>query len=56
MLRKLLFGLLCCALFFTIAAQRGKAYRADRFDVEVANVCYASKEREAGIGRFGATS
>ncbi|MCZ2114443.1 MAG: DUF2207 domain-containing protein [Anaerolineae bacterium] len=36
MLRKLLFGLLCCALFFTIAAQRGKAYRADRFDVEVA--------------------
>lgn len=36
MTRKLLFGLLCCALFFTTGAQLDKTYRADRFDVEVA--------------------
>ncbi|MBP9501495.1 MAG: DUF2207 domain-containing protein [Candidatus Promineofilum sp.] len=36
MTRKLFFGLLCCALFFTMGAQLGKSYRAERFDVEVA--------------------
>ncbi len=36
MTRKLLFGLLCCALFFTTGAQLDKTYRAERFDVEVA--------------------
>jgi len=32
------------------------AWAACRFDVEVANACYASKERKAGIGSFGAAS
>lgn len=36
MIRKVLFGLLCCALLFTMAAQNSKTYRAERFDVEVA--------------------
>lgn len=36
MIRKALFGLLCGALLFTMAAQSGKTYRAERFDVEVA--------------------
>lgn len=35
MSRKLLLGLLCCALFFTLAAQDDKSYRAERFDVTV---------------------
>lgn len=35
MTRKVLFGVLCCALFLTIAAQSDKSYRADRFDVVV---------------------
>jgi len=35
MTRKWLFGLLCCALFFTTGAQLDKTYRAERFDVEV---------------------
>lgn len=35
MTRKLLASLLCCALFFTIAAQSDKSYYAERFDVEV---------------------
>lgn len=30
------------------------AWAACRFDLEVANACYASKERKAGIGSFGA--
>ncbi len=30
------------------------AWAATRFDVEVANACYASKERKAGIAAFGA--
>lgn len=32
------------------------AWAACRFDIEVANACYASKEREARIGSFGAAS
>lgn len=32
------------------------AWAACRFDIEVANSCYASKERKAGIGSFGARS
>ncbi len=32
------------------------AWAACRFDVEVANACYASKERRAGIGSFGGAS
>ncbi len=34
MTRRLLMGLLLCALLFTTAAQDDKTYRADRFDVE----------------------
>lgn len=30
------------------------AWAATRFDLEVANACYASKERKAGIASFGA--
>ena len=30
------------------------AWAACRFDIEVANACYASKERKAGIDSFGA--
>lgn len=36
MTRKIFMGLLCCVLFFTIAAQDDKSYRAERFDVNVA--------------------
>lgn len=32
------------------------AWAACRFDLEIANGCYASKEREAGIAAFGAKS
>jgi len=34
--RKWLLGLLCCALLFTMGAQIGRSYHAERFDVEVA--------------------
>ncbi|MEO8298561.1 MAG: enoyl-CoA hydratase/isomerase family protein [Burkholderiales bacterium] len=30
------------------------AWAGGRFDMEVANACYASKERKAGVGSFGA--
>lgn len=30
------------------------AWAATRFDIEVANACYASKERKAGVASFGA--
>jgi len=32
------------------------AWAACRFDVEIANACYASKERRAGIGSFGSAT
>lgn len=35
MTRKIVFALLVCALFFTLAAQSDKSYRAERFDVDV---------------------
>lgn len=35
MSRKVMLGFLCCALFFTLAAQVDKSYRAERFDVDV---------------------
>lgn len=35
MSRKLMLLFLCCALFFTLAAQDDKSYRAERFDVTV---------------------
>ncbi|HMT21684.1 MAG TPA: DUF2207 domain-containing protein, partial [Promineifilum sp.] len=35
MSRKMMLLFLCCALFFTLAAQDGKSYRAERFDVTV---------------------